>query len=148
MEFRKDRILVAEERKLFRQQASRGDIELLAGGAPAVDLRQHQEVVDRPIRHRISGNADHPFDHLVRIVPAAGFLSPFTDELGIRLAAQNFLPDIDVARDMRLAVGVDLQARLKQKEGRIRPERMFGRDRREVASAERIIKALPSGEAR
>ena len=142
VEFRKHRILVAEERKLFGQQASRGNIELLAGSAPAVDLRQHQEVVDRPLGHRIPGNTNHPFDHLFRIVPAPGLLAPFTNELGIRFAAQDVLPDIDIAGDMRLAVGINLQPRLEQKEARVRPEGMLGRDWRDVVSAKRIVKTL------
>ena len=70
------------------------------------------------------------------------------NELGIRFAPQNFLPDIDISGNVRLAVGIDLQARLKQKEARVWPEGMLGGDRRDDRAREAHRKNAPSGEAR
>ena len=76
--------------------------------------------------------------------PVVGPFGPIPHDLGIALAAHRFLPHVQIARNMRLAVRVELQPAHEKEQAGVRLEGVTYGAWRQVASAERFIEELQS----
>ena len=148
MKFRKYRILVAEARELIGQQANCLGIQALLGGASAVNFAQHQKIVQRPFAR------GHPETPNIPSINCSGLFHPPARLPHSRmilesvLVRKNVLPDIQISRDVRLAVRIQLKPRDEKKKTLVRTERMLGWARGNILLREALHKSAANGAGR
>src|SRR5215470_10063105 len=104
-----------------------------------VEFREHQVGLQRSRFSLYAGEPKHPFEKLLRILPMVGALSPITNHVRIGLLMQHALPDFQIPRHMRIAIGFPLETCEKQKKTWIRTEYRSCRLGVGTLPAERLI---------
>src|SRR5262249_42006517 len=131
-----DGILIAKTGKSLCQQVRGFGSQEFAGGASAVYFAQVQVESQRPFRSVFPRTCKQTFHKLVGRVPVLRAPAPITTASGVAFAAKHRLPDFKIARDVRLACGVDGKARNQEHQVRLRAKYRPGGAGRKILSTE------------
>ncbi len=111
-------------------------------GAIALDVGQSHENLQRLIFHHLPRQPEHRFHYFFGILPAGRRLGQTLIVFGLHFSGEQILPNIQPARQMGFAVGIQAQASGEQHQIRIRPEHRTRRPGTGNPSAQRHVKAL------
>ena len=136
----KSGILAAVGVILARQPVHRGGAE--RRGAIAVDIADRHEDLQRLVLHRLAGEGEEGFQHVVRLFPGGGQLGELAVVLALRMVEEEVAPHFEAAGNVRLAVGVHAQARGEQHHVGVGAEDGAGGTGTGDAAADRGVEAL------
>ena len=125
---------------LARQAVDRGRAE--RGGAVAVDIADRHEDLQRLVLHRLAGEREEGFQHVVRLFPTGGQFGQLAVVLALRMVQEEVAPHFQAAGNVGLAVGVHAQARGEQHHVGVGAEHRAGGTGTGDAAADRGVEAL------
>src|SRR6266478_8350295 len=112
--------------------------------APGVEFAKHQVDLQRTCVGGRARNRGQGFQQLIWAVPMCGPAAPVADKFGIRLLSEDFLPYLEISRNVWIAVRPPPKASHQKQQTRVAPKHARSSIRK-VFSAEHLIKMPQPG---
>src|ERR1700746_2921961 len=112
--------------------------------APGVEFAKHQIDLQRTCVGGHARNRGQGFQQLIWVVPMCGAAAPVANNLGIRLLSEDFLPYLEISRNVWIAVRPPPNAGQQKQQTCVAPKHARSGTRK-VYSAEHLIKMPQPG---
>src|SRR5262249_32297672 len=136
--------LVAELGEFGGEKRDGVRTEAMVAAATVVEIAAEQVGLERAGFELHAGQREHGLEQLLRSVDGLGFASPVTHYAGIGCLVEDALAGVDVSGDVRIAVGLPLNAREQEQKAWVGAENAASGFGGSVLAVEGVVIAAKS----